>query len=173
MKLIYLKSAWKSGSFDVSFSIKIPFFRVSFTIEPVRSLLQFVTTNCLIGFKYILQKPGESFNDWLCVEAKSLTILTTWSCRAKLLLLRALLLFLEWKALLKKESWVAAVSNWSKTKIDSFLTYAMTSLSHGRKSPWILNRKCTAHKSNRYFHDITPITQAVHPLTHCKTGFFR
>ena len=48
MKLIYLKSAWKFDSFDVSFSIKIPFFRVSFTIEPGRSLLQFVTTNCLI-----------------------------------------------------------------------------------------------------------------------------
>ena len=28
--------------------IKIPFFRVSVTIEPGRSLLQFVTTNCLI-----------------------------------------------------------------------------------------------------------------------------
>jgi len=34
--------------FDVSFSIKIPFFRVLFTFEPGRSLLQFVTTNCLI-----------------------------------------------------------------------------------------------------------------------------
>ena len=51
MKLIYLESAWKFDSFDVSFSIKIPFFRVSFTIKPGRSLLQFVTTNCLIvGF---------------------------------------------------------------------------------------------------------------------------
>ena len=29
--------------------IKIPFFRFSVTIEPGRSLLQFVTTNCLIG----------------------------------------------------------------------------------------------------------------------------
>ena len=48
MKLIYLKSALKSDSFDISFSIEIPFFRVSFTIEPGRSLLQFVTTNCLI-----------------------------------------------------------------------------------------------------------------------------
>jgi len=43
MKLIYLKSALKYGSI----SIKIPFFRVSVTIEPGRSLLQFVTTNCL------------------------------------------------------------------------------------------------------------------------------
>ena len=30
-------------------SIEITFFRVSFTIEPGRSLLQFVTTNCLKG----------------------------------------------------------------------------------------------------------------------------
>ena len=37
----------KSDSFDKSFSIEIPFFRVSFTIEPGRSLLQFVSTNCL------------------------------------------------------------------------------------------------------------------------------
>ena len=42
MKLIYLKSA------NVSFSIEIPVFRVSFTIEPGHSLLQFVTTNCLM-----------------------------------------------------------------------------------------------------------------------------
>ena len=47
MKLIHLKSAWKFDSFDVSFSIKILIFRVSFTIEPSRSLLEFVTTNCL------------------------------------------------------------------------------------------------------------------------------
>ena len=39
MKLIYLKSALKSDSFDVSIGIKIPFFRVSVTIEPGRSLL--------------------------------------------------------------------------------------------------------------------------------------
>ena len=48
MKLIYLKSALKCDSFDVTIGIKIPFFRVSVTIEPGRSLLQFVTTNCLI-----------------------------------------------------------------------------------------------------------------------------
>ena len=30
-------------SFDVAIGIKIPFFRVSFTIEPGRSLLQFLT----------------------------------------------------------------------------------------------------------------------------------
>jgi len=48
MKLIYLKSALKCDSFDVPIGIKIQFFRVLVTIEPGRSLLQFVTTNCLI-----------------------------------------------------------------------------------------------------------------------------
>ena len=48
MKLIYLKSALKCDSFDVAFDIKIQFFRVLVTIEPGRSLLQFVTTNCLM-----------------------------------------------------------------------------------------------------------------------------
>ena len=47
MKLIHLKSALKCDSFDVGIGIKIPFFRVLVTIEPGRSLLQFVTTNCL------------------------------------------------------------------------------------------------------------------------------
>ena len=47
MKLIYLKPALKCDSFDVAIGIKIPFFRVLVTIEPGRSLLQFVTTNCL------------------------------------------------------------------------------------------------------------------------------
>ena len=47
MKLIYLKSALKFDSFDVAIVIKIPFFRVLVSIEPGRSLLQFVTTNCL------------------------------------------------------------------------------------------------------------------------------
>ena len=46
MKPIYLKSAWKSDSFDVYFSIKILFFRVSFTNEG-GSLL---TTNCLMRY---------------------------------------------------------------------------------------------------------------------------
>ena len=41
------KSALKCDSFDVTIGIKIPFFRVSVTIEPGRSFLQFVTTNCL------------------------------------------------------------------------------------------------------------------------------
>ena len=49
MKLIYLKSALKCYSFDVAIGIKILFFRVLVTIEPGRSLLQFVTTNCLKG----------------------------------------------------------------------------------------------------------------------------
>ena len=48
MKLIYLKSALKCDSFDVAIDIKLQFFRVLVTIEPGRSLLQFVTTNCLI-----------------------------------------------------------------------------------------------------------------------------
>ena len=51
MKLIYLKSALKCDSFDVGIGIKIPFFGVLVTIEPGRSLLQFVTTKCLIGME--------------------------------------------------------------------------------------------------------------------------
>ena len=47
MKLIYLKPALKCDFFDIAIGIKIPFFRVLVTIEPGRSLLQFVTTNCL------------------------------------------------------------------------------------------------------------------------------
>ena len=39
MKLIYLKSAEESNSFDRSVGIKIPFFTVLVTIEPGRSLL--------------------------------------------------------------------------------------------------------------------------------------
>ena len=55
MKLIYLKSALKCESFDVTIVIKIPFFGVLVTIEPGRSLLQFVTTNCLIiSVRFIL-----------------------------------------------------------------------------------------------------------------------
>ena len=53
MKLIYLKSASKFDSFDVTIGIKIPFFRISVTIEPGRSLLQFVTTNYL-KFKFLV-----------------------------------------------------------------------------------------------------------------------
>ena len=53
MKLIYLKSALKCDSFDVAIDIKIQFFRVLVPIEPDRSLLQFVTTNCLISLKLL------------------------------------------------------------------------------------------------------------------------
>ena len=48
MGLIYLISALKCDSFDAAIGIKIPFFRVLVTIEPGHTLLQFVTTNCLI-----------------------------------------------------------------------------------------------------------------------------
>ena len=63
MKLIYLKSALKCNSFDVAIDIKIQFFRVLVTIEPGRSLLQFVTTNCLMlrtsnDYPYILKYAG-------------------------------------------------------------------------------------------------------------------
>ena len=44
-----LKISIKCDSFDVTIGTKIPFFRVSVTIEPGRSLLQFVTTNGLIS----------------------------------------------------------------------------------------------------------------------------
>ena len=53
MKLIYLKSALKCDSFDVATDIKIQFFRVLVSIEPGRSLLQFVTTNCLIVNRFV------------------------------------------------------------------------------------------------------------------------
>ena len=58
-KIIYLKSALKCDSFDVAIDIKIQFFRVLVTIEPGRSLLQFVTTNCLI--KYLSLTVGEGY----------------------------------------------------------------------------------------------------------------
>ena len=54
MKLIYLKSALKCDSFDVAIGAKIPFFRLLVTIEPGSSLLQFVTTNCLINTRIIV-----------------------------------------------------------------------------------------------------------------------
>ena len=64
MKLIYLISAWKSDSFDVYFSIQISFFRVSFTIEPGCSLLQFVTTNCYHELSDNNLKRTELFRIW-------------------------------------------------------------------------------------------------------------
>jgi len=48
MKLIYLKFALKADPFDVTIGVKISFFIVSITIEPGRSLLNFVTTICLM-----------------------------------------------------------------------------------------------------------------------------
>ena len=54
MKPIYLKSELKCDSFDVAIDIKTPFFRILVTIEPGRSLLQFVTTNCLRMIKWIV-----------------------------------------------------------------------------------------------------------------------
>jgi len=65
MKFTYLESAWESDSFDVSFSIKVPFFRVLFTIEPGCSLLQFVTTNCLISVS--------ETRYWICSIWKAVT----------------------------------------------------------------------------------------------------
>ena len=57
MKLVYLKLALNCDSFDVTIGIKIPFFRVLVTIEPGRSLLQFVTMNCLKGKLDFFLKP--------------------------------------------------------------------------------------------------------------------
>ena len=54
MKLIHVKSALKYDSFNVAICIKIPFFRVLVTIEPGRSLLQFVTKNYLISAEFII-----------------------------------------------------------------------------------------------------------------------
>jgi len=54
IELTNLKSALKRDSFDVAIDIKIPFFRILVTIEPGRSLLQFVTTNCLIQFEALV-----------------------------------------------------------------------------------------------------------------------
>ena len=44
----HLKSALKCDSFDLTIGIKIVLLRVSVTIEPVGSLLQFLTTKCLM-----------------------------------------------------------------------------------------------------------------------------
>ena len=51
-KTYIFNAALKFDSFDVAIGIKIPFFRVLVTIEPGRSLLQFVTTNCLISERF-------------------------------------------------------------------------------------------------------------------------
>ena len=70
MKLKYLKSVLKFDSFDVTIGIKIPMFRVSITTEPGRSLLQFVTTNCLIRY-------NELFDIWLLKLVWFLTVICT------------------------------------------------------------------------------------------------
>ena len=71
MKLIYLKSALKCNSFDVAIGTKIPFFRLLVTIEPGRSLLQFVTTNCLIP-----SKCATSYKQWQS-QSQFVVVVTT------------------------------------------------------------------------------------------------
>jgi len=71
MKLIYLKPALKCDSFDVAIGIKIPFFRVLVTIERGRSLLQFVTTNCLIHAFISTIQAGTSMGSKITKEGKA------------------------------------------------------------------------------------------------------
>ena len=66
MKLIYLKSAIKCDSSNIAISIKISFLRVLVTIEPGRSLPQFVTTNCLIKGQRNLFL---ALDKWLCLSS--------------------------------------------------------------------------------------------------------
>ena len=57
-----------SDFFDVAIDIKIRFFRVLVTIEPGRSLLQFVTTNCLkSGILYFLSEGRSRMRVYLFV----------------------------------------------------------------------------------------------------------
>jgi len=51
--------------FDVAIDIKIEFFRVLVTIEPGRSLLQFVTTNCLM---LVVTEFGKSDEPLVCTS---------------------------------------------------------------------------------------------------------
>ena len=67
MKLIYLKSALKCHSFDVTIGIKILFFRVLVTIEPGRSLLQFVTTNCMKMRNFVFFFCQKAYNGCVCL----------------------------------------------------------------------------------------------------------
>ena len=71
MKLIYLKPALKCDSFDIAIGIKIPFFRVLGTIEPGRSLLPFVTTNCLIIVSHIFMKFKKKIESLFCLWQES------------------------------------------------------------------------------------------------------
>jgi len=82
MKLMYLKSALNCDSFDVPIGTKIPFFRDLVTIEPGRSLLQFVTTNCLIMVKIcnLLPLPGSC---WGLIRPQKPSYSVFLLCRAK------------------------------------------------------------------------------------------
>ena len=78
MKLIYLKSALKCDSFDVTIGINIPFFRISVTIEPGRSLLKFVTTNCLKAESCVIiilleieNRFPKIFLEWFFIQRKN------------------------------------------------------------------------------------------------------
>ena len=74
MKLIYSKSALKCNSFDGTIGIKIPFFRDSVTIEPGRSSLQFVTTNCLEKLITIKKRPVSIKKYRVAIKNKHLSI---------------------------------------------------------------------------------------------------
>ena len=57
----YIKRSLKCDSFDVTIDFNILFFRVLVTIEAGRSLLQFVTTKCLISFIKIIVLPSKGY----------------------------------------------------------------------------------------------------------------
>ena len=109
MKLIYLKPALKCDSFDVAIGIKIPFFRVLVTIEPGRSLLQFVTTNCLIHLfkkKSLVQKKFKKiigFSSVILLNAFPIAnlkfIVESWGLRMKLSHLNTELFFFSFMLL--------------------------------------------------------------------------
>ena len=61
------KISIKCDSFDVAIGTKIPFFRVLVAIEPGRSLLQFVTTNCLKQTHVAYLSSGEKRNSTFCI----------------------------------------------------------------------------------------------------------
>ena len=67
------KTRRKIQLFDVSIGIKIPYFRVLVTIEPGRSLLQFVATNCLKTTKKTTNKHVSVF--FLLAKIQDSTVL--------------------------------------------------------------------------------------------------
>ena len=73
MKLIYLKLALKCDSFDVAIGMKIQFFRVLVSIEPGRSLLQFVTANCLIKPRTVNSTQIGNVRSQGCIRSPKLT----------------------------------------------------------------------------------------------------